>query len=301
MNCGGEIMTNMLYKCFVEAVETLNFTSAAQRIHITQPAFSRNIATLENELGFTLFWRSKQNGLRVTPAGAAMYEGLKKMKKEYLELIEHSSSISRGEDGKLIVSILSGCCIDSQTVKLINEFRKRYPKIEVVLRSCTFAELTSSVEKGKSDVCFFPDVTLKDREDLLFQFVCYEESYLAVPKSLKCDRDKIYRLIDFKDEIFLLSEDSPEINELFVETCRRGGFEPKTKMAPDYETKMLWVEVGLGLAGNSKEHYMKDSSHVEFVKVSEFKDMGYILVWSKSNFNPAISLFGAMLDEVMTS
>lgn len=294
-------MTNMIYKCFIVAVETLSFTSAAQKVHITQPAFSRNIAALENELGFPLFWRSKQNGLRVTPAGAAIYKGLKRMEKEYSELIEHSRSISRGEEGKLIISTLSGCCMGSKTITLIHEFKNRFPQVEVFMRSCSFGELISSVDKGKSDVCFFPDVIFNDREDLLFQFVYNEESYLAVPERLKCDRDKIYSLMDFKEETFILSKDAPEINNLFVESCRKCGFEPKTRMAPDYETKMLWVEIGIGVAGNSKEHYMNDSKHVDFIRVKEFKEMGYTLVWSKDNYNPVISLFGTMLDEVMTS
>lgn len=294
-------MTNMLYECFVSAVETLNFTSAAQKIHITQPAFSRNIATLESEFGFPLFWRSKQNGLRVTPAGLAMYKGLKNMEKEYMELLDHAKSINRGEEGKLVISILSGCCMDSQTVILINEFKNRYPQVETVLKSCNLAELLDSVEKGKSDVCFSPDVTIKERENLLYQCVYSVESYLAVPTKLKCDKEKTYKLKDFQTEVFLLSKDAPEINTLFVETCRQGGFEPKTKMAPDHETKMLWVEIGLGLAGNSKEHYMKDSKYVDFIKVKDFHDIGYTLVWNKENYNPAIALFCSMLDEFMTS
>ena len=294
-------MKNMLYDCFVAAVETLNFTSAAKKIHITQPAFSRNIAMLEREFGFSLFWRSKQKGLRVTPAGLAMYNGLQNIEKEYKELLDHAKSINRGEEGKLIISVPSGRCMESQTVIMIREFKERYPQVEVVLKSCSFAELLDSVEKGKSDVCFSSDVSIKERENLLYQFVYGIESYLAVPARLKCNREKIYKLKDFEDEVFLLSKDAPEINELFVETCRKGGFEPKTRMAPDYETKMIWVEIGLGLAGDSKEHYMKNSKFVDFIKVEDFNDIGHTLVWNKDNYNPSIALFYSMLDDVMTS
>ena len=50
--------TNFEFECFIAAAETLNFTTAAQRVHITQPALSRNIASLEEGLGFLLFQRS---------------------------------------------------------------------------------------------------------------------------------------------------------------------------------------------------------------------------------------------------
>lgn len=294
-------MKNMFYECFIAAVETLNFTTAAQKIHITQPAFSRNIAALENEFGFPLFLRSKQNGLRLTSAGLAMYNDLKIMEKEYQKVLDNAKRINRGEEGTLAISIMSGCCMDSKTVIMIHEFKKRYPQVEIVLESCTFAELLNSVEKGKSDICFSSDVTIKNRENLLYQFVYSVESYLVVPARLKCDKEKTYTLKDFQKEIFLLSEDAPEINTLFIEACRQGGFEPKTRMAPDYETKMLWVEIGLGVAGNSKEHYMKDSKFVNFIKVKEFHDVWYTLVWNKENYNPAIALFYSMLDESMTS
>ena len=44
-------MNDVLIECFRAATETLNFTTAAQMIHISQPSFSRNIAMLEEEIG----------------------------------------------------------------------------------------------------------------------------------------------------------------------------------------------------------------------------------------------------------
>ena len=61
-------MTFTMLECFLAAMETMNFTTAGQNVHMTQPAFSRNIAALEDELGFPLFIRDKQNGLRPTTA-----------------------------------------------------------------------------------------------------------------------------------------------------------------------------------------------------------------------------------------
>jgi DNA-binding transcriptional LysR family regulator len=293
-------MTSMLYLCFITAMETLNFTTAAQKVHITQPAFSRNIAALERELGFPLFWRSKQNGLRVSPAGLAMYNGLKSMAQEYEELVESARSISRGEQGKLIISILNGCCMDSKVFQVIHDFQRQYPKIAVELISCSFAQLIASVENGKSDVCFCLEFITHERDKLLHETVYSVESYLAVPARLGCEKYKEYGLFDFKDEVFLLSEDSPKINEVFVEACRMAGFEPKTKMAPDYETKMLWVEIGEGLAANSYEHYMKSSKYVDFVKIKELHPVDCALVWNKDNYNPSIALFYSMCDEIMT-
>ena len=293
-------MTSMLYSCFIAAMDTLNFTTAAQKVHITQPAFSRNIAALEKELGFTLFWRSKQNGLRVSPAGLAMYNGLKSLAQEYADLVEDAQRISRGEQGKLVISILNGCCMDSKMFQVIHNFQDQYPKIEVELKSCSFAQLIESIEIGKSDVGFCLEFAIEEKDKLLHEAVYISDSYLAVPARLGCDEGKEYRLIDFKDDVFLLSEDSPRINEMFVEACKMAGFDPRTKIAPDYETKMLWVEIGEGIAAHSNEHYMKSSKYVDFVKVEELHPVECALIWNKENYNPSIALFYSMCDQIMT-
>ena len=120
-------MNDVLIACFREATETLNFTTAAQNIHISQPSFSRNIAMLEEELGFKLFWRSKQNGIRLTPAGAALYNGMFDIEKRFQNLLEKSRRISRGEEGKLVIGILNGICLDSQSFYHIKKFQEKFP------------------------------------------------------------------------------------------------------------------------------------------------------------------------------
>lgn len=279
------------FECFMAAAETLNFTTAAQRIHITQPALSRNIASLEEGLGFLLFQRSKKTGIRITPAGLALYNGLKDLGAQYQQLLEHVRQINRGEEGKLVLSVLSGIDLSGTTVPLIRAFRERYPQVEVILKSCKYEKLLESVNSGAADACFSLEGSVAAWPDLLWEPIGKVESRLAVPARLDCQPDKTYRLTDFQNETFLLSEDAPDINEMFVSVCRRAGFEPHTQMAPDFETKMLWVEMGIGVAAHCAEHYMVHSSLVDFVRVEELLDLENTFVWHRENYNPAIALF----------
>ena len=140
-------MNDVLIECFRAATETLNFTTAAQMIHISQPSFSRNIAMLEEEIGFKLFWRSKQNGIRLTPAGSTLYNGLFGVERQYFELLEKCRQISRGEEGKLVIGILNGICLDSQTFYHITKFREEYPQVDVELKSCSMMDLENNLLK----------------------------------------------------------------------------------------------------------------------------------------------------------
>lgn len=294
-------MTDMMLACFIAAVDTLNFTTAAESVHITQPAFSRNIVHLEEEIGFQLFLRNKKNGLRVTPAGAEFYSGIKKLKLDYEALLDHSKRINRGETGELIIGVLTGCCVDSKTMSSIKCFQKRYPNVHVILKCYSVAHLIKAVEQGECDLCFMISSAVKDREDLLSEDVFEIENYMFVPKNLMVKDKESYSLLDFKDQTFILSEDVPFINSLLTSHCEAAGFTPKTIVAPDYETKMLWCEIGMGLSVNGEDHYMKNSPNIGIVKVHEIGSESYAMIWHKNNYNPGIALLYTMFSEVMSS
>ncbi|MCQ2529814.1 MAG: LysR family transcriptional regulator [Lachnospiraceae bacterium] len=291
-------MNDVLIECFRAATETLNFTTAAQMIHISQPSFSRNIAMLEEEMGFKLFWRSKQNGIRLTPAGLSLYNGLFDIEKQYKALLEKSRQISRGEEGKLVIGILNGICLDSQTFYHIQRFREEYPQVDVELKSCSMLELETSLLKGACDISFMMSSLIKNHDEILFENVYSIPSCYVVPKSLGLDPEKVYSFKDLKDQVFLLSEDYPETAKYVIESCRQAGFEPKTKMAPDSETKMLWADLGEGVTGITYDHFLRNSRHVEFIRLKELKNLDFAICWNKDNYNPAIALFYSLIDEV---
>lgn len=292
-------MTDMMLACFIAAVETLNFTTAAEAVHITQPAFSRNIVHLEEEVGFQLFLRSKKSGLRVTPAGAEFYSGIMNLKKDYEALLDCSRRIDRGEAGELVIGVVTGSCVDSKTMSSIKRFQKQYPNVNIRLQCYGVAHLIRAVEQGECDLCFMISSAVKDRGELLFEEVFEIENYLFVPKTLMETGKETYALSDFKDQTFILSEDVPFINSLLIARCETAGFTPRTIVAPDFETKMLWCEMGLGLSVNGEEHYMKNSPDIGLVRVPEIEPDAYAMIWHKNNFNPGIALLYTMFSEVI--
>lgn len=292
-------MTLTMLDCFVAAMETMNFTTAAANMHMTQPAFSRNIAALESDLGFPLFIRSKQKGLSATPAGEEMYQGISKLGMEFEQLLKSARRISRGEQGKLTIGLISGKLVDSLTMEAVRLFRERYPLVDVQLTCLPMKSLVDAVASQKIDTCIILTNVVRERSELCHEELMQIENYLAVPARLNCEQDAVYSLYDFRDEIFLLSEDAPELNQFVLRDCRAAGFEPKTKMAPDYETKMLWSEFGEGLAINSSEHYSRNSPCVNFVRVKELLNDTLSIIWQKNNTNPTVPQYVSIVRELV--
>ena len=89
---------------FVAAAEELNFTHAADRLHVSQPPFSKQIHELEGELGIELFQRQRK-GVALTPAGKSFLIDARQILEDCQASIRKAQRISRGEIGELAMGI----------------------------------------------------------------------------------------------------------------------------------------------------------------------------------------------------
>src|SRR6202044_867426 len=91
---------------FVAAAEELNFTHAADRLHVSQPPFSKQIHDLEGELGIDLFERQRK-GVRLTLAGKSFLIDARKILEDCEASIKKAQRISRGEIGELTIGYMA--------------------------------------------------------------------------------------------------------------------------------------------------------------------------------------------------
>ena len=221
------------------------------------------------------------------------------VERQYFELLEKCRQISRGEEGKLVIGILNGICLDSQTFYHITKFREEYPQVDVELKSCSMMDLENNLLKGVCDISFMMANLIQNKEEILYEKVYTIPTFYVVPKTMGLKPREEYHLTDLQDQTFLLSVENPEGNERLIKTCRECGFEPKVRIAPDNETKLLWADMGEGVAAITIDQYIRNSSHVEVVRIAESGYLDFSICWSKDNYNPAIALFYSLIDEVM--
>lgn len=119
---------NEVLKVFVEVAQQLNFTRAAQRLHITQPAVSQHIRGLEEDLGAVLFDRTNRT-VRLTRAGEVVYEHARRMlqtEQQMRRVIEDVSGAVRGP-----LRIGASYTIGEYILpSIVAEFWELYPDVE---------------------------------------------------------------------------------------------------------------------------------------------------------------------------
>src|SRR3984957_21253647 len=93
-------------ECFVAAAEELNFSRAADRLHVSQPPFSKQIHDLEGELGIDLFERQRK-GVRLTLAGKSFLIDRRRILEDCETSIKKAQRISRGEIGELTIGYMA--------------------------------------------------------------------------------------------------------------------------------------------------------------------------------------------------
>jgi len=131
---------------FVAVAEALNFTKAAIRLRLAQPALSRQVSDLEDELGVDLFKRNS-HGVTLTAEGKLFLEDAKKV----LQLVDESATkvraLARGEFGELRVGYLPPLDLEILP-RALAEFQKLTPGVKVVLHDLGTDELFNELRNG---------------------------------------------------------------------------------------------------------------------------------------------------------
>ncbi len=124
---------------FLNVAQTLSFTEAARRLHVSQPTVSKHVHDLEADLGIVLFDRRKGR-LRLTEAGRAILPWARKLLRQSHFLEEMARSLNQEVAGSL--SIVCTTAAGKYMLSLLAaRFRQRYPYIQVNIMRCTQEEL----------------------------------------------------------------------------------------------------------------------------------------------------------------
>ncbi len=139
---------HLLY--FVTVAEEGQFTRAARRLHVAQPAISQAIAQLESELGLQLLERHPR-GVTLTPAGSAFYEKARVAVAAAAEAALTAQSLARADEGTIEFGFL-GVPPGLDSPAALETFARQFPAIDVRYRELPFPSLPTATWIAEVDV-----------------------------------------------------------------------------------------------------------------------------------------------------
>jgi DNA-binding transcriptional LysR family regulator len=131
---------------FLAVGEALNFTKAAAQLRVAQPALSRQVQDLEDEIGVDLLRRSPR-GVTLTAEGRLFLEEVRELLKRADESVEKVRALVRGEYGELHIGYAP-----SPTVEILPPalaaFQKAVPRVKVLLHDLSSDELIAGLRNA---------------------------------------------------------------------------------------------------------------------------------------------------------
>ncbi|MCV7250674.1 MULTISPECIES: LysR family transcriptional regulator [Mycobacteriaceae] len=161
---------------FVAVVEEANFTRAAQRMLVAQPAVSAQIARLERELGQTLLDRSRRE-VRPTAAGAAVLPFARAALRAVREARTAVDELTQLVHGVVTIGTVTSHNVDMP--RLLADYHRAHPGVEILLSTDTSDAVIDGVRTGRLDVAI-ASVGADETPDGLAVLPTTEEALVAL-------------------------------------------------------------------------------------------------------------------------
>ncbi|NLZ87858.1 MAG: LysR family transcriptional regulator, partial [Gammaproteobacteria bacterium] len=186
----------------ISIVEEGSFIAASEKLFIAQSALSRQIKNLEDDLGFSIFDRSEKK-IKLTPAGLALYKGLKTHLENFSNSIELAKKISQGEDRTVRVCHSSSIILDKKKLKILDDLCEQY-KINIEINTVSSEAQIEAILSGDIDIGFIRPPVYHSLDELSSISLYKSFLYVAVSASDQNFNDKtIVDIRDLKDLRFV--------------------------------------------------------------------------------------------------
>lgn len=293
-------MTIAQIKYFVTVAKCLSFTKAAEQLFVSQPALSRHIKNMEEELNIQLFVRTS-NGIRLTPAGSSLYVGMLDLYSNYIEMVQKAEKVQKGLSGSLKIGILDQTNVADFMPLIYRDFQKNYANVDLSFQEGSFKYLLSELYAGRLDMIFTLKFEIERKESIIYQYVSRSKDYIVMSKFHPLAGKERVTLDDVKNETFVLisEEDNPESAPLILEICREHGFVPQVHYAKTLTEQILWIEVGMGVSILDSRCALKMNPDVKFFEMDSNWDPSLVIAWNQNNYNPLISVFLKNMNQVL--
>ena len=233
---------------FAAVAEEGGFVRAAERLGIAQPALSRQIRSLERELGTPLLDRLPR-GAQLTLAGQTLLRHVRFVLARLEQARVATGRAAQSSAGLIRVGFNEIAMFNSAVQKAILAHRRRYPGVELELLRMTSPEQQRAFRRDEIDVGLMFGVPEKMPE-LLFRRIAVYGMVLALPRGHRFARRRSLKLADLDDEpfVWLARRKYEWVHRQLMDICLNHGLAPRiVQEAVGQEAMLALIAQGLGI------------------------------------------------------
>ena len=215
-------------RLFLVVLEEGSLRRTADRLRISQSAITRQMQSLELDLGGRVLERTSA-GVRPTNGGQALAERAKTLLADYDSTMAEVRRLNRGESERLLIGYIASAAHEYLESALA-VLRRAYPRLKVKMLDQTPGEMIIALRQGKIDLALtLHGIDLLSR-DFYARKLATVRSLVALPVSHRFATERQVSLSQLKGETFVQGSDDvvPGYTQRIIQFCRKyGGFRPR--------------------------------------------------------------------------
>ncbi|MGY0236671.1 LysR family transcriptional regulator [Longispora urticae] len=227
-----------LLRYFVSVAEELHFTRAAERLHISQPALSKQVRMLESQLRLTLLRRSSRH-VELTDAGRALLPQARRLLDQWSESLTATRAAAAEENRTLRVGFIANAC-GELTPRIFREFARRRPDWKVTMSQAQWGDPTCGLRDGRVDVAFLR-VPVPADECFHQKVLLSEPRWVVLPAGHRLAAHDVVPFAALLDEPFVATPaESGEWRDFWLAVEERGGH--PVRIGAEVHSSDEWME-----------------------------------------------------------
>ena len=279
---------------FVAVAEMENVSKAALKLHVSQPALSRQIRDLEDEIGVALFERTAKS-VSLTEPGRVFFKEAREVLQRADAAVQKARATANADEGELHVGY-SPTPVARMLPKVLRACQRAMPKVHIKLHDLANHENIARLRDGRLQLAFVvrpPKAGVLHGlryEELMRQQIC-----LALPLQHPFARRRTVSLADAAGEPFigLTREDYPDYHDFL--SLIFGPIKRKPRIVEEYESMagiVSSLEAGTGVAIVSEAFGYSFGNRVKLLRLTpEPKPISIGIVACKGRLSPVAEKF----------
>jgi DNA-binding transcriptional LysR family regulator len=283
---------------FVAVGDALNFTKAAEKLHLAQPSLTRQIKDLEEEIGVRLFDRTKRR-VSLTAEGRSFLADAKRVLAHSAEIVEAVQRLRDHEIVALNIGYTANLFPALLPATLVS-FRRQFPTVSMNLFDMAYGDQFRALEESKIDLAFVGSRKPGEERGLKFRLIASDRIVVALRQGHRLEDEAVVKLKDLERMFFVgMSEASyPGYRDWLTATCQRAGFAPKVLQDVDIEGMVIQaVGAGLGVALLPDQVQNLPHENVVFRPLSPAILAESCIAWRSDNTSTALKAYVEIVKE----